>query len=280
MDLKRVVEGPVVAVLFLIFFVCAIFGVRGVFNKLALSPTSNEFSASVSGVVSEGGEIFNGVNAESAISIESNLSDVNKIIFEKASDKQLPIASLTKLMTAIVVLDNYNLSDTAVADGHVLSVENFLYIMLVGSSNKAAYALSELVGSQKFVELMNKKAKDLGMENTFFADPTGLSPQNVSTANDLARLAIHILKDYPKIAEMSRVKELYVPRFGNVVNTDELLDEIPNVICSKTGFTEQAQGCLLLVVSNPKNSNYLINVILGADDRFSEMQKLINQTCQ
>jgi len=238
------------------------------------------------------------INAKSAISIESNLQDINKIIFEKDRNIQLPIASLTKLMTAVVVLDNYNLSAILRVDeiadsqdplkqdvklGDAMTVENFLDIMLVGSSNKSAYTLSELAGEQNFVALMNQKAKDLGMQNTFFADPTGLSAEDVSTASDLTKLADYVLKNYPKISNISKLKEIYVPGFGNVENTDQLLGEIPDIICSKTGFTAEAKGCLLLVVNNPSNNDYLIGVILGADDRFSEMKKLIdysNATCK
>ena len=78
--------------------------------------------------------------------------------------------------------------------------------MLIESSNKSAYALSEIMGEQKFVNLMNKKAKEIGLENTFFVDPTGLSSQDVSTASDLAKLAEYILKNYPKIARYNENK--------------------------------------------------------------------------
>jgi D-alanyl-D-alanine endopeptidase (penicillin-binding protein 7) len=161
-----------------------------------------------------------------------------------------------------------------------MPVESFLDIMLVGSSNKAAYALAEgLVGNlgeKGFVGLMNKKAKEWGLSDTFFADPTGLSPKNVSTSNNLAKLAEYILKNYSKIADISSMKEINLPIFGTVTNTDQLVGEVPEIICSKTGFTEIAKGCLLLVINNKKNNDYFINVVLGADDRFAEMEKIIN----
>ncbi|MCX6722558.1 MAG: serine hydrolase, partial [Candidatus Staskawiczbacteria bacterium] len=220
-----------------------------------------------------------------------NLLDVDKIIFEKDTDKKLPIASLTKLMTAVVVLDNYNLSDVIevnkiadaqepikqdVKSGDIMPVESFLDIMLISSSNKSAYALSEKIGEKKFVDLMNKKSKEIGLKNTFFADPTGLNYKNISTVNDLAKLAEYIIKNYPKIAEISSSKELDIPEFGKIINTDHLLNEIPDIICSKTGFTIEANGCLLLVINNSKNNDYLINIILNSDDRFGEMKKMIN----
>jgi D-alanyl-D-alanine carboxypeptidase (penicillin-binding protein 5/6) len=304
MNTKRLITGFLLSFVFLLFFVYLVSGVQSVFGNLLQN--SKPFLGDVSGSVqsisadtpaettteSTAQTITQPeVSAVAAISVDSNLSDVNKIVFEKASDEKLPIASLTKIMTAIVVLDNYKLSQTTTVDriadsqdplkqdvkfGDTMTVENFLDIMLVESSNKSAYALSEIMGEPAFVSLMNKKAKDIGLENTSFADPTGLSSQNISTASDLSKLAEYILKNYPKIGDISRVKDFYVPGFGNITNSDQLLGEIPEIVCSKTGFTTEAKGCLLLVIDNPKNDGYIINVILGADDRFSEMQKLIN----
>lgn len=298
MNLSRAISGFLLSLIFLALFVYMITGAKWVFDKSFQDGSSNEFLGSVSDGaqnIAKNNLSVEEMDAEAAISVESNLKDINKILFDKNSNAQLPIASLTKLMTAVIVLDNYNLSDTIVVDkiadsygpieqdvklGDVMSVEDFLNIMLVGSSNKSAYALSEgpggSFGEQNFVELMNKKAKDLGLKNTSFADPTGLSPKNISTAKDLAKLAEYILKSYPKIADISKMKEIYIYGFGNVKNTDQLLGEIPEIICSKTGFTAAAKGCLLLVINNSKNNDYLINVVLGADDRFSEMRKLIN----
>ena len=85
-----------------------------------------------------------------------------------------------------------------------------------------------------------------------------------------------LIKNYHKISEISKAKEFYIPGFGNATNTDHLLGEVPEAICSKTGFTTEAKECLLLVLSNPKNNDYLINVILGADDRVAEMKKIID----
>lgn len=292
MNFNRAISGFLLSFVFLFIFVYLISGAQ-----LFLGSVSNSVSSMAEQNIVAESEAGNTVppapeiNAESAISVESNLSDVNKIIFEKNSNIKLPIASLTKLMTAIIVLDNYDLSKNITVDkladsqvpmkqdvkfGDAMPVESFLEIMLIKSSNKSAYALSELIGAQKFVALMNQKAKDLGLVNTFFTDPTGLSPQNISTANDLAKLAEYIFKNYPKIADISRAKELDVPGFGKIENTDQLLAEVPEIVCSKTGFTTEAKGCLLLVMNNPKNNDFIINIILGADDRFLEMKKLID----
>ncbi|MFA6190064.1 MAG: serine hydrolase [Candidatus Staskawiczbacteria bacterium] len=316
MNLKRIIGGPLLAIIFLGGFVYTINGAQRFFDNSAKLPEEKVFLGSVSSglesvidknstnellenpvapvilkvVPLEQKQEIN-ISAKSVISVESDLNNYSKIIFEKNSDEKLPIASLTKLMTAIIVLDNYNLSDTwvvsKIADsqssirqdvklGQELTIKSFLEIMLVESSNKSAYALSELVGKSNFIDLMNQKAEELELKDTIFVDPTGLSHKNVSTAKDLVKLTEYIIKNYPQIAEISQFKKLYVEGFGDIINTDQLLGEIPEIVCSKTGFTTLAKGCLLLAVKNPQSNNYLINVVLGSDDRFGEMKKLIN----
>lgn len=222
------------------------------------------------------------IQAKSALAMESDLEN-EKNLYSKNADIKLPIASLTKLMTAIVVLDNYNLQDTIlvekVDDSKIsvsLSIESALYVMLIESSNKAAYALAEKIGVEKFTELMDQKAIYIGLKNTFFAEPSGLSEKNYSTARDLAKLAQHIIKNYPKIIEISGLKEFNVPNFGTITNKNELLGQISEIIGGKTGFTNAAQGCLFLAVNNAKANDYLIYVVLGSEDRFSEMKNIIN----
>jgi len=303
MNWLRIFAGPLLAFIFLLSFTYVINGARIVFNNysdgsLLLGSVSDGLKNTVEAKTEESqieDIVLPSVDAKSAISVESDLRGLNKVIFSKDAATILPIASLTKLMTAMVVLDNYRLSDIVTVSkdadsqvpmkedvkfGDTMPVENFLDVMLVGSSNRSAYTLSEgpggYLGMKKFVELMNIKARNLGLANTSFVEPTGLSPNNKSTASDLEKLAETILKDYPKIANITKEKQFYVPGFGNVSNTDQLLAELPDAICSKTGFTTAAKGCLLLVVNNQKNNDYIINVVLGADDRFAEMKKIIN----
>lgn len=297
MNLKRVFKGILLSVVFLFSFSVFVFGTEEFL-----------FSASVSDAIlkNKNGEETPyqpqqfpklELQAQSAISVESNIFGSDKIIFDKNKNYQTPIASLTKLMTAIIVLENYNLSQNIqvsqtanlqssmqkdIKEGDIFSVENLLRITLIESSNKAAFSLAENMGVEKFVNFMNSKAKELDLLNTFFIDPTGLSPQNISTANDLAKLTKYILKNYPKIAEISSTKEFDIPNYGKIYNTNELLGRFPEIICSKTGFTNNAKGCLLLVFSKPQNNSYVINIILGAEDRFAEMKKMIewqNEVC-
>jgi len=240
------------------------------------------------------------VKAAISVLVDFQGGEGEKVLFKKNGNERLPIASLTKLMTANIVLENYDLSreikisEEAVAQegkagkltaGKIFSTEYLLYPLLMESSNDAAYALTNDYNGmteEKFVELMNLKAGDLGLENTYFANSTGLDPEqpgysmNYSTAEDLVKLTKYLFKK-------SLIWEiLATPRFSlygpELINTNGLLGEISNIVGGKTGFTDQAGGCMLLVLKN-KGGNFLINVILGAPSssaRIEEMEKLIN----
>lgn len=230
------------------------------------------------------------LQAESGLALESSLNGKDKILFNKNIYMKLPIASLTKLMTAVISLENYNLlqkikisEDVISQEGETgllsvdmkMTVNDLLYIMLIESDNHAAYALSEGMDKYDFVRLMNEKARELGMESTFFTEPTGLSAKNVSTAEDLSKLAKHILMNHPEISEISRLKEYNLPNYGILSSTDQLLGEVPDIVIGKTGFTLEAGGCLFLAVKSPEKSDYIIYAVLGAGDRFAEMKKII-----
>lgn len=237
------------------------------------------------------------IKAKSVISIWE-FEGKQKILFQKESDKKLPIASLTKLMSAYVILDYYDLnqiiriSKTAAKQpelgkekfktGETFKVKDLLHSMLIESSNAATVALTEVIGEKAFVELMNLEAKYLGLKNTKFSNSAGLDvPQNYSTAKDLVKLAIYLLKEQPLIWKISTKPEFNLYSSDgvfhhHVINTNELLGKIPSIVGGKTGETPQAEGCLLLVLKAPKNNGYLINLILGSKNRFEEMEKLID----
>jgi len=154
------------------------------------------------------------------------------------------------------------------------------------SSNDATAALTEVIGKKAFVDLMNLEAKNLELENTYFVDAIGLDPDvpdgpiNHSTAEDSAKLAIYLLEDKPKILGILSLSEfnLYLANgmfHHKIKNTNELLGEIPNIIAGKTGWTPEAEGCLLLVTKMPQSKGIAINVVLGSSDRFGEMKKLV-----
>ena len=212
----------------------------------------------------------------------------------------MAIASLTKIMTAIIVEEFFQdseriqISKQAVEQegwtgdlrtGEVLTAEDLLHIMLIESSNDAAFALAEIIGEDGLTELMNLKARDLGLLDTLFFNSTGLDPEkeshevNYSTCQDLAGLGKYLLKKL-HLLEIT-TKEEYPLFLKNGIlhhilyNTNELLGENPAIIGGKTGFTEKAGGCLILILEGKKPGSYLINVVLNSADRFGDMRKLI-----
>jgi D-alanyl-D-alanine carboxypeptidase (penicillin-binding protein 5/6) len=244
------------------------------------------------------------LDVKSGMSLKINKAGREKVIFRKDSLKALPIASLTKLMTALVVLENsdlnnYNFSNIITVSekaasqedvpvhgnlkaGDSLTIKKNLELMLIYSSNDAAFALSEVIGTEIFVERMNQKAYSLELKNTHFTNPTGLDPDedpglipNYSSSQDLVNLSKYILENYPLMFEITLEKGPY-PTQNGISNLYPA--ENQEFIGGKTGYTDIAGGCMLSVVKDEKENKY-INVILGAESsetRVQEMQKLIN----
>ena len=206
-------------------------------------------------------------SALSAISVFIDNQGKERILFEKNSQERMPIASLTKLMTAYVALKNYDLPE---------EMEKELYLALIESNNEAALNLARTNGETTFIKSMNLEAESLGMENTFFINPTGLDGENnfnYSTALDLVKLAKHLTEEKHLILEISTLAE-----FEDSVNTNRLLGEISGIIGGKTGETRKSGDCLLLIIQAPQNKGHVINVVLNSQDRFEEMKKLIDWT--
>lgn len=238
------------------------------------------------------------IEAKSAISVLVNEESEEEVLFEKEGNQKLPIASLTKLMTAKIIVENYDLNSvTEISEkaaklpgngfqrlkaGERFYVKDLLYLILMESNNAAALSLAEIIGEEKFLEIMNLEAKNLGLENSHFSNPTGLDdPELYSTTKDLVKLTVSLLKENNFIWEVLLANEFDLYSLdGNFVytitNTNELLEKIPLIVGGKTGETPEAGGCLLLVTKAPKSQGYLINIILNSENRFSEMEKLIN----
>lgn len=239
-------------------------------------------------VLKKDGKILE-VDAKAVLSLYMGRDSEEKILFEKNINERLPVASLSKLMTALVVLENYDLSkEIKSKEGQeFFSVEYFLYPLLIQSDNDAAFVLAnnyDGMDEEKFVALMNRTAENLGLKKTFFWNSSGLDPDdlkqpaekiNQSTAADLAKLVKTILPQELVWNILSIQKfDLFGPELEN---TNELLEEIPSVLGGKTGYTERAGGCIILVLKAPNGKGYIINVILGSDNynsRFEEMKKL------
>lgn len=243
---------------------------------------------------------INELNLESNNFLSVFIKDGKEIILsEKKADEVIAIASLTKLMTAIIVLENYNLDDliqisaSAIATygnagnlqiGEIMTIRDLLYITLIESSNDGAEALAEKMGVSTFVYKMNEKATSLGMNNTWFINPSGLDEENLynfSTVNDLKKMVVYILENHSLIAEILSLPEKELTSHSGISrtirNTNVLLKESDAYLWGKTGYTNRANGCLILILNNfsiNNNQGYVINIIAGADDKFGEARKL------
>lgn len=240
------------------------------------------------------------VNAASAIAVEST---THKVLYNKSIFDSRPIASLTKLMTALIVIDEMDLQSVVRISGNAIStpgdrgvlvidekitVENLLYILLITSSNDAAIALEEyynsfrVEGDKTFVAAMNAKAQALGLLDTFFVEPSGLNINNRSTVYDLAKLADYVFQR-PILRQIMSVKVIDVRSQDGVVNhhlvnSNKLLGVLEGVLAGKTGFTEEAGESLVLYVKKSDSDDaddYLIYVILDSDDRIKAARQLI-----
>ena len=217
--------------------------------------------------------------------------DTKEVYFEKNPSVSLPIASITKLMTAMVVLDSkLPLDDTIVinaedvhiyaksrlAGGTVLTREEALLLALMSSENRAAYTLGRNYpgGVPAFVDAMNRKAKELGMDHSRFADPTGLLSENVATAEDLTRM-LNAAYQYKMIREFSTWPDLTMviaKRPQKFLNTNRLVRSGDmNIGLQKTGFINAAGKCL--VMQARVNNTPLLLVFLdsvGTQSRFAD----------
>ena len=206
------------------------------------------------------------LRSASAIVLDGN----GDIIFSKDTDTVRSIASITKLMTAMVILDaQLDLEETLTitkADrdlirltgsrldaGAKLTRRELLLLALMSSENRAATALGRTYpgGMDTFVAQMNRKAKSLGMNNSRFADPAGLRTENLSTANDLAKM-LKAAKGYPLITQASTTLREEVRPYSrrgplNYVNTNRLLKNSQwDIELSKTGYINEAGRCLVM----------------------------------
>ena len=221
----------------------------------------------------------------------------HEILWESNSLERRPIASITKVMTALVFLeqranlqaevvvsrrDVRRASTTYLRRGERIMLHDLLHLALVASDNAAARVLARVSpwGTVGFVEQMNRKAEELGLGNTMFSDSSGLHRENVSTAYDLSRLIAHVTRQ-PEIASIMQ-KSSYRLRTNRrrltVRNTNKLLTGRLVVHGGKTGYIDASGYCLAAVVKLP-SSDPLAVVVLGArsnSGRFAEVRRLVD----
>lgn len=215
-------------------------------------------------------------------------------LFGRNTEVSLFPASTTKIMTALVALDHYNLDEIVkvatvansgavmgLVPGEEITVENLLYGALVQSGNDAAWALAEHFpgGVPAFVTAMNEKAKNLHLTNSFFTNPVGFDdPNHVMTAIDLTRLAAFALtnKTIAKIVAIPQItiSDVTHTRFHPLTNVNTLLGKIPGVAGIKTGWTEEAGENLVTLVE--RNGHRVVIVVLKSQNRFVDTEMLIN----
>ena len=226
-------------------------------------------------------------------------ADSERPIYSKAADTVTPIASVTKLMTAMVVLDAQQPMDEPIEIdkddidylkgthsrlrmGATLSRREMLRLALMSSENRAASALARYYpgGTAAAVEAMNRKAAEIGLAHTHYSDPTGLSPQNVSTAVDLAKL-VQVAANYPLIRQFTTTPEHSVEinptgQTLGFMNSNALVrNHAWDMTLQKTGFINEAGHCVVMLV-NIASKPFVIVLLdsFGKYTRFADAQRV------
>ncbi len=220
----------------------------------------------------------------------------DQMLASKDPDTQRPMASTTKMMTAIVVLENVDLADRVVISSHAagageseiglyagesMTVRDLLYALLLQSANDAAVALAEHVGGSEagFVRMMNDKAVEMGLENTHFVNPHGLdAPGHYSSARDLLSIARYGM-EIPDFASIVKTTSYDLPaapdgtaRTARLSN--ELVRTYEGAFGVKTGYTNDAG--LALVAGADRDGRRIYAVVMGSEDHFADSAQLLN----
>ena len=229
-------------------------------------------------------------SARSAILMDM---DSNKILYEKNINEQRSVASISKIMTAVVAIESGKLDDKVtigreintsygsgiyIKEGEVLTLRDLLYGLMLRSGNDAAIAIATYVGgnSTNFVKLMNDKAKKIGMNNTVFNNPSGLDQEkgNYSTAHDMAILASYAMKnnEYKKITSTKKYVLKTNKNVYSWINKNKLLSLYKYTTGGKTGFTEIAKRTLVSTAS--RDNMNLVVVTLNDGNDWQDHQNL------
>ncbi len=243
------------------------------------------------------------LSAESFISVFVANGGKEQILLQKNKDEQLPLASITKLMTALVAYGIYkpddiitvtekSLNSRAVSGlykaGDQLLFSDALHALLIASHNEIADAMAEQAGKTVFIDSMNKKASELGLLGTQFINVIGLDPEpgsasiNHSSAFDIYRLLKYVDENYQGIISITSLQQFTLnDAEGNfiatVTSTDQLLgrQDVPfKILGGKTGETPNAKQNLAIVTESPCGGK-LFSVILHSENSFDDMEKLL-----
>lgn len=234
------------------------------------------------------------LNAKAALSYDLT---TNKLLYEKNSHFRLPMASLTKIATAVIILENMQENQQlsvkkkdlvgensmGLSSNEKISVKNLLYGLLLVSANDAAEVLARnsSFGKEGFILEMNRKAKILGLSDTQFTNPSGLQGDGnqYSSAYDLLVFTKYALERFPLFREIVKTYSYNIE--GNsyhksfyLENETNLLTSYPGVKGVKDGYTPEAGLCLITYLEHGKHK--IISVILGSNDRRGEMKELLD----
>ena len=232
-----------------------------------------------------------------------------RVIFQKEADEQLPLASITKLMTALVayelVSDNTSVtvspnaaaqqSGGSLLSGEVFEIKDLADFALISSYNSAAYTVADSVGAilgdsdpvGQFVAGMNIRATELGLNSLKFLNPTGLDISTdeagaFGSARDVSFLVEYIVKNHPEILLPTTVESTRIynkaGQYHDAHNTNNIVLDIPNLMGSKTGFTDLAGGNLVVAFDAGFNRSIIVTVLGSTrSERFTDVQKIISE---
>lgn len=239
-----------------------------------------------------------------------SLSDIDTgfIYLEQNPDLRRPIASISKLMTALIaekyttqtipieidekILSIDGDSGNGLINGEVLKISELIRLMLLASSNKAAAALANAPTPMNFIDLMNNEAQELNMSQTKFADPSGLNMTNQSSVNDLKKLAKAILQEHPEIFVTTQEDETTIfsedPQIQHPIRNINLIAQSPiflkeldfKYLGGKTGFTDEAKQTFLGIFSTPSQkipgqTKRILLIVLSSDSRYNDIETLL-----
>jgi D-alanyl-D-alanine carboxypeptidase len=238
----------------------------------------------------------------------------NKTIFKKNEFVQLPLASITKLMTALVAIESIPKNskiqikkeflrtegDSGLLVGESWLLKDLLDFSLVVSSNDGVRSIASVVGAinlntedynigrEEFIKRMNDKAKSMGLKQTYFINESGLdeglSSGGYGSAIDVAKLMEYILINHPEVTEATKYLDISInslDKTHEAKNTNKDIASIPGLLASKTGFTDMAGGNLVVAFDASMGQPFVV-VVLGSsvEGRFNDVSKLVNATVE
>ena len=215
-----------------------------------------------------------------------------EIIKESQDVSAYPLASVSKLMTALIVSEQMDPKSMAVVSrksyntfgtegelllGESIRVSDLMYPLLMESSNDAAEVLADSYGHEKFMSEMNKRSLELGMNDTYYEDPSGLSPKNVSTVDDQFKLAKYIFEKYPVVFDLTRVRQFEI--FNHRWYSKNAMLNMASFLGGKNGFIDESRQtttCLFNVQLAKGGLKKIAIVLLKTNDREGDVVKIIN----